>query len=184
MASPRRTYDLPEDLFPPPADRPPPPSPLERYLGRERDATGRLVPVKKPRRSKTVAAAKHDRARCEAEEMIRTTDWSACAARHIVALYDLMHERTYGVESSMTSAERYRCTLMAGGFVKRHFRGDFEAAIDYLRWVWTREIGREARRRETGADGGRIGFALMVSTSMLDDWRVANARRGVARADR
>lgn len=150
---------------------------LEKYLGRERDPDGALVPRKK--KTRAVAASAHGRTIAEASTMMRTRKWDGCAARHLVALYDLMHERTYGVASEMSPTERYRSTMLMGAFVKRSFAGDFVEAVAYFRWVWTREIGREKWRRENNVtDGRRIGFALMMSGSMVTDYRLALHRQG------
>ncbi len=151
------------------------PSPLEIYLGRKRDAGGSLIPRKK--KSRTVAASTFDRTRVETQEMIDTRDWGACAARHLVALYDLMHLKIYGIDVTMSGSERYTATLMAGGFVKRAFGGDFEKSVDYFRWAWTREKEREKWRRENGRDGGTIGLGFMFSNKLLDQYRIALVRQ-------
>ena len=111
--------------------------------------------------------------------MMDARDWTGCTARHLVALYDLMHEKTYGITVTMSGTERYRYTLIAGAFVKRSFDGDFIKAIEFFRWVWTREIEREKWRRENDRDGGHIGLGFMFSNRLLDQWRLhlARARR-------
>ena len=153
-------------------------SPLEKFLGRERDPeTGKLVPKEKPKRPKSVAASTFARTIRETEEMMSSRVWDDCTARHLVALYDLMHRKTYGIEPAMTGSDRYRATLMAGSFVKRAFGGEIGKALEYLRWIWTREIEREKWRRENAREGGRISIGLLFSNRMLDDYRVAMARK-------
>ncbi len=187
MAAKKRT-DVPLTLFdfeeetatePKRKKKPEATTPLEALLGRKRDPeTGALVPKKKPAKRRSVASSTFERTLLETQEMIDSRDWTACAARHLVALYDLMHRKTYGVEPTMTGSERYRSTMIAGSFVLRVFGGDFEKALEYLRWVWTREMGREKWRRENGREAGRLSLRSIFSGSfLLDDYRVAMARK-------
>jgi len=148
---------------------------LDALLKRKRDAAGRLLP--KPRKKRAMAASTLDRAMVEMQEMIDARDWAGCVPRHLVALYVLMHKKTYGIEPTMSASERYRYAGMAAGFVKRAFAGDMTRALSYLRWVWTREIERERWRRENGREGGRLSFNVMLCNSLLDDWRLHQARR-------
>lgn len=151
---------------------------LEAFLGRARDPeTGKLIPKKKRARTRSVAASTHDRTRAETQRMIDTRDWEGCAPRHLVALYDLMHRKTYGIDAPMTGTERHRATLMAGGFVKRAFGGDMDKALHYLRWLWTREMDREKWRRENGRDGGRLELRWIFGNRLLTDYQVAMARK-------
>jgi hypothetical protein len=171
---------VPETLF----DLDDPPTHVRPKVPEQSAAMARLVAeqeAKLARRKsrKTVGASVFNRARTEAEEMKRSRDWSGATARHLVALYDLMHEQVYGVEAlELGPAERHKAMLLAGNFVKHHFGGDVEACVAFLRWVWTREMDREKWRRENGRSGQRIGIRLMLSTSLLTDYRVDLARRG------
>lgn len=153
------------------------PTALEKFLGRKRDAEGKLIPKPKPKRRKTVAASTFARTEHETREMIRTRDWEGCAVRHLVALFEIMHEKAYGIAPTTSASERYTMTLMMGGFVKRAFGGDIDKALDYFRWLWTREIANEKWRRENGREPRRLAFRWTVGNGMLDDYRVAMARR-------
>lgn len=170
-----KRIDVPDSLFP---EQPKsiPPTPLEVYLGRTRDPdTGKLVPKRK--RSKAVAASTFDLTRVETQRMMDEREWEGCTSRHLVALYDIMYRKTYGVDVTMSGSERYRLTMIAGAFVKRLFGGDFVQAIEFFRWVWTREIGREKWRREEGREGGLISAGFMFSNRLYDQWRLDLARR-------
>lgn len=140
-------------------------------------AEGEAKAARKRARSKTISASVFNRARLEAEEMVRTREWSGATARHLVALYDLMHEKVYGVEAlELGPSERHKAALIAGNMIKRYFNGDVEACVEFLRWVWTREMGREKWRRENQQSGQRIGIRLMFSGSLVTDYRVDLAR--------
>lgn len=166
--------DIPEDMFEGAAPRVSPET--LAFMRRRLDAEGELVPKK--RREGVVAAAAHDRTKVETERMMWERDWRGCEARHLVALYDLMHARTYGVAAPMTAAERYRLVGRAAGFLRNSFGGDVAEVIEYFRWAWGREVGRERWAREKGIEGrGRIGPGLMFSTHLLGDYRVDKARR-------
>jgi len=128
---------------------------------------------------KTVAAAVFNRALAEVDEMLRTGEWEPATAKHLVALYDRLHQRCYGVEPvELGPTERFNAGLLAGGMLKRHFDGDTTAMVSYMLWAWERELGVEKWRRETGRDGRRIGVRLMFSGAMLTDYRLHLARTG------
>lgn len=130
---------------------------------------------KKP---KTIAVGEFNRALLEVDTMLRTGDWSDATTRHMVALYDRMHERTYGVEAlELGPTERFNALMLASNMLKTHFSGDLEKMVPYMLWVWNREVEREAWRRRNQQSGQRIGVRLMFSGSMLTDYRVDLARR-------
>lgn len=129
-------------------------------------------------KTKTIATAQFDRARHDVEAMIKSGEWEGVAARHLVALYALMHERVYGVAASeLGPQERYTTCLRAGALVKREFGGDFIEAVEFMRWAWTREKKTEAWRRENNRPGRRIGPHLMFGGALLTDYRLDMARR-------
>ncbi len=170
-----KRISLPPDLFDA-APEPTEASPLETFLKRTRDPMGRLIPQK--RKPKTIAAATYGRTIIETQGMIETRNWAGCAIRHLVALYGLMHLKVYGVEAIMSSTERYTATLRMGSFVKQHFDGDIGPSLDYFRWVWSREMGRETWRRENGrTESSRLGFYFVLGNVCMTDYRLALARR-------
>ncbi len=173
----RATIDLPEDLFPNDATSKQPTG-LLKWAGATIDSqTGRATAKEKPKRRATMAASVFNRAVAETEAMMAEGDWSQCTARHIVALYDLMHMKVYGIESSMSSGDRHIAALRAGSFAKRELGGDFEKVVDYFRWVWTREMGREKWRRENGREGARLTIGWCFGGALFTDYRLALTRR-------
>lgn len=173
-----RPIDLPENLFSTDEEEEPVTAIREtpEFL-----ALVAEVDQKKERRkkkSKTFAASMFNRTLAEVDVMMSTHDWSFANARHLVALYDRMHTKVYGVEcAELGPAERYNTIMQANTLVKVEFDGDFEDAVDYMRWVWMREMNKEKWVRETGAQGGRITPWLMFSKKFLTDYRLAMARR-------
>ncbi len=125
-----------------------------------------------------MAAATFDRARVEAQAMIDEDDWTRCAARHIVALYDLMHLKIYGIEVTMSSTERHRAVLRAGGFVRQNFSGSYPKMVEFLRWLWTEEMRYQKWCVEhRGEQGRRMTVGLMLSGTKITDYRHALARK-------
>lgn len=144
------------------------------------------VAAKKERRKsrpKTIAASVFSRSLSEVDEMNRTGDWSDATAGHLVALYDRMHTKCYGVDcAELGPSERYNVAMFAGTFVKREFDGDYTRAVEFMNWAWTREIANEKWRRENGrTNARRIGARLMFGGSLLSDYRVALARSASAK---
>ncbi len=181
MNAPRTTVNVPEDLYgddgdvvegdTPRGDE----EPGEDFL-RLVSATKKKLEKRKTK-SKTVAAAVFNRALAEVDEMLRSGDWESGGARHLVALYDRLHHRCYGVEPVLSSSERFNAGLLAGAMLKREFSGDVDAMVEFMIWAWNRELERERWRRENGREGGRIGVHLMFSGALLTDYRIHLVRR-------
>lgn len=138
---------------------------------------------RRKKKPKTMAAAVFNRALAEVDEMLRSGEWEGAGARHMVALYDRMHERCYGIEpAELGPTERFQAGLLAGNMLKSEFRGDVVEMVEFVLWAWERELGRERWRRENGKDGGRLGARLMFRSGsgafLLTDYRVHLARRG------
>jgi len=110
--------------------------------------------------------------------MFDTNDWSECKARHLVAIYDLMHTKVYGVDAAdLNSTARYSYTMMANAFVKREFNGDYIRAVKFLRWAWNREGRWEKWRRENKTGGRRLTIYNLFSGRVLTEYRTDLARR-------
>lgn len=129
---------------------------------------------------KTIAAGVFSRALAEVDEMLRSGDWEGATAKHLVALYDRMHERCYGFEpEELGPSERFSAALLAGNMLRHRFDGDVTNMVNFMLWAWERELGTEKWRRENKVAGRRIGVRLMFSGNLLSDYRVDLARRGV-----
>lgn len=158
---------------------------MAEFAGRKIGEDGKLVPrpERRPRGArKTIAASSFRKTVGETEEMISSGDWDGFAARHVLALYDLMHAKCYGVAPEMTSEERHRMVLLAGAFAKRHFDRDFAAVVEYFRWLWDREISRTKWKVENGREVRRLSFVWSISMALLTDYRVALAQKRTRRA--
>ena len=142
---------------------------MDAFLGR------RAMP-RKPR-AKTITPSKMSVAAREASAMMGTGDWSEAQGRHLVALFCLLHEKVYGVDSGMTSAECFFASGMAKQLMDRDFGGDPGALVAFVKWTWEREVSREKWRRENQKDGGSIGYRLQFGGRLVTDYKLAMARR-------
>lgn len=134
--------------------------------------------VENPRsKSRTIPASRFDKSMRETEGMVASGEWDDCGARHLVALYAILHRKIYGIESEMTSTDRYQATMLAGNFAKRHFGGEHVEVAEYMRWIWNREAGREKWRRENSREGGHLGVRLVFSAGCVTEYRLAMARK-------
>lgn len=144
--------------------------------GRHRGMQARHPPQKdrRPYRSKDTIA----RVKAKMEEMAASGDWSGASGTHLVALYAWLHAQVYGVENAELDGRQWALAAQAAGrMVANHFADDYGSAVVFLRWAWKREQGREQWRRENHKDGGRIGWRLQFSGSIVTDYRVDSARR-------
>lgn len=116
----------------------------------------------------------------EVRERMKRKNWEGMTAGKLVALYWLCHERVYGVTpveidkaSTWTSAMK-----QAGSMVQKHFDGDVDRAITFMRWCWTRELEREKWRRDNGKEGRRLSWQnQFIHHHLITDWRAAAMRR-------
>lgn len=123
-----------------------------------------------------------EKARAELAEMMLASDYSKATATHLVALYEWCHERIYGVRPTEigTRAAWKQVAFAAGKIMREEFRGDPVAVVDFVRWTWRREKGREdARRAGRNTNIGRVGWRLQFAMRYLvTDYRIDAARSG------
>lgn len=135
----------------------------------------------------SIGDAEFGRARLQAGEMARSGDWSRAMPRHLVALYDLYHERVYGVHSiDLTPIARGRAAGMVGQLLRKHFGmvpGEaasevvaYVRAAAFVRWAWEREAKAEKWRQEVGRSGRRLGWVAVFGGQVLADYAVESRR--------
>jgi hypothetical protein len=136
-------------------------------------------PEKKPVKRRGPKAETFAKLSEEAFELIGSKRWSELTPRHLVAQWCKLHEHFYGVPvyQEVDGKAGLAAIAMAKTLVEREFRGDYEKACAFMRWTWQRERGREKWRREMGRSGGRIGWRLQFSSTLVTDYRLDLARR-------
>jgi hypothetical protein len=112
------------------------------------------------------------------EERVRTEQWDGTKPSELVALYGWLHRAVYGVDSAMTGRDWSFATMQAGRLIAKEFAGDAVEAVDFVRWTWQREQGREKWRQAHGKiDGTGIGWRLQFAPGyLLTDFRITKAR--------
>lgn len=185
MMSAVKKINLPEDLFadqepdtevmsaPPEMDNAPPSAEMQALVGKISKRQERR------KKSKTIAASTFDKTREEVVAMVKSGEWDECGARHLVALYDIMHLKVYKVEdAALDSKTRYNAVMMAANFVKREFADDYVEAVEYMRWVWSEEMRQEKWRIENNRQNNNpITYYMMFSGRLLTKYRIFLARR-------
>ncbi len=116
---------------------------------------------------------------------MKTTGFAAAEPKHFVALYYHLHSVVYGVHP--TDLERKPPYMLAVTSAKRllaeHFGGDPSRFALWMRWVWSREAHRFAKKTLEQKQGSvRITWrAMFVSRYLLDDYRAASAAQAKAK---
>lgn len=152
---------------------------MPRHLRKKDDATKRMDAFLGPTPRKRSAGTLRTKHIAEVRDRWKRKEWDGMTAGKLVALYWLCHEEVYGVVPAEIDKANIWATAMmaAGSMVKRHFDDDIERAITFMRWVWTREQGREKWRRENKRDGQRINWKNQFSQDyLITDWRAAAMR--------
>lgn len=142
--------------------------------------TAKKREASKERKSKGPAKSTLDRAFVKLHDMIASRDYEGAKPIHFLALYYWMHEQVYGVVCAEMGAHDRKMGCFAASLIfRKQFDSDPEAMIDFMRWVWNREIGREKWRRENRPDGGggRIGIGLQFSNKLVTDYRLDVLRK-------
>jgi len=109
-------------------------------------------------------------------EMIATCEWDDDVdALHFSAVYDVMHEKVYGVTPTDAGP---KTDAAAAALIDAEFGGNVMAAVEFAIWLWNRETKRERWRREEKQPGKRITWQWFFSANAVTDYRVEMQRAG------
>lgn len=111
-------------------------------------------------------------------EFMAEGDWSTASEGHYVALYVVLHHKVYGLKPAELDdgAQYFQAMRAAKAFYASTSLAP-DDMVDFLRWTWAREEGRERWRRDNAKDGQRVGWRLQFGGAMLSDYRVDKLRR-------
>ena len=115
------------------------------------------------------------------QERVNREDFSELKPADLVAAYAWCHFRTYSnvLPQDLTENGAWKKALLsAGRMLTQEFEGDVAAMLNYIRWTWGREAGREQWRCENnGGNGGRVTwYAQFVQRRLLTDYQVKTGR--------
>ena len=140
-------------------------------------AIAAVTSSKKRRKQMGTSGKRLDATIEEARMMRESGDWNEAEPRHLVGLFLELHEWCYGVPAG---EEVRKCWAGANGAARRlvaqEFGGNLLAAVEFMRWVWKREKGREQWRRENGRPVRRLTLWVATSSAVVTDYRVARRR--------
>ncbi len=121
------------------------------------------------------------KAREEVLAMFAQKNFSSAEVRHVVALHAVLHEKVIGVdEEDLNGVTFLGACSAAKKLLVDSFESDLVRLIEFVRWCWSREKGREARRvAENNTTGSRLSWrGVFIFRSTLTDYRAAIHRAG------
>ena len=133
----------------------------------------------KPKKTASVRRGRIDRAMERVGQRIDADDWTGADAEDFVALFAWLHAEVYGVGAldEMRTQWRGACSAARKMFGDV-FDGDASLMLGFVRWVWNREAGFEAWRRQHQTHGKRISWRLQfVSRTLVTDYQIDLARK-------
>lgn len=146
---------------------------MRRLISKDLDENSReFLGTDKPKRTRGPNKA---RAREAVRAMVTAKAFEGTSAVHLVALYEYCHELVYGEPPlELENNEVWKlATFAAARLVKKHFDGDTDAAMEFVRWTWQRERSRKAYRERKGIASTRLGWRLQFRDDMVTDYRIA-----------
>jgi len=147
---------------------------LQAFIGTP-DQRARLA-----KRSKPSAGANRKDHIADVQRRWRENDWKGMTPGYLVALYWVCHVAVYGTEPLELDKATVWTQAMksAGALVKKHFDGDVDLAVCFMRWVWTRERDREDWRRRNNVSSNRITWVRQFCyETLVSDWRTEKVRQ-------
>jgi hypothetical protein len=113
--------------------------------------------------------------------------WAGAAPAELLGLYAVLHAQVYGAAPADLDTCWPAASSAARSLLEREFENDAERVVDFMRWVWRRERGREKHRVANKNGGFRISWRWQFrGRELLTEYRVDLARaqkaNGVRRA--
>lgn len=121
------------------------------------------------------------KARHEMLEKAQSGDWANTKPLHLLVLHCELFNKIYKFEALDTYGKmRTHAVFAVANLLKTAFNGDVEKIVAYVKWVWTREEEREEYRKANGKGGQTLGWKLVFSHHLLNDF-ANDLRRKAAR---
>lgn len=150
---------------------------VDEWVG---DGRKRERPRRRPRASGQAMSAYIE----DASARAKSGEWGDVNGEQVgplmVALYIICHERVYGVRplEVMAPEEFPTASLAAKRLHVDVFNADLEAMVEFVRWAWDRERGREQWRAENHQETRRVGWRLQfgLNSALLTDYKVSQVK--------
>ena len=115
----------------------------------------------------------------DAEKRAASGDWSQAVVRSFVGLYAMCHRMTYGVDATDLADKGtfQMSTRMVTKVLHDLFNDDKDDLVEFIKWTWEREKGREEWAAREGKSRNRMNVRTQFSASMVTDYRVDQSRR-------
>lgn len=122
----------------------------------------------------------------DAEKRAASGDWESASGRSFVGLYALCHRLTYGVDAVELEDRQtlQNATRAAAKALHVHFADDKSELVEFVKWVWEREKGRDQWAAQNGRARNRLGIRLQFAPALVTDYRVDQQRRAQLRRKR
>lgn len=119
----------------------------------------------------------------DAEKRAASGKWEDAQIRSFVGLYAFCHRLTYGVDDlDLEDKAVWRsATRQATRVLHNHFNDDKAEMVEFIKWVWEREAGREEWAKREGKNRGRLNVRIQFSARIITDYRVDRSRRRARR---
>lgn len=140
------------------------------------------APKSKPRGKPRTSAQKgrDTLARLIANAKIRSRDgeWDDAKPRDFVGLFALCHQIVYGIEpiELATKTELMKATRVAKKCLSNFFDDDPHELVEFIKWVWKRQEGKEAWALREGKNLSRLNVFAQFSPQKVSDYRIEIVR--------
>lgn len=118
----------------------------------------------------------------DARSRAESGDWDGSTGRTMVGVFLLCHRMVYQfIPAELESTPVFRAACKQAELCyRRHFRDNPGACVEFLKWAWLRERGRQQWASREGRDVRRLRARLVFSDGFVDDYRVylQGARNG------
>lgn len=149
-------------------------------------ATKRRSPRTVDKRCRSQGVSDLASAMADAKRRAGTGDWEGATGRTLVGVFLLCHRMVYQfVPADLESTPMFRSACKQAELCyRRHFRDKPGECVEFLKWAWLRERGRQQWAQREGRDVRRLCARFVFSDSFVDDYRVhlQGARHGARRS--
>lgn len=135
---------------------------------------------KKKRRGKSDHLKPIDALIKDAEIRSTSGEWEGCTGRSFVGLYAFCFRMIYGV----VPIELYKSEGLIGiggknasSILRNRFGGDTSKMVEFMKWTWAREKGRDEWARRNKIDRKQLGLRVQFSESLVQDYQINMGRR-------